>query len=221
MPATAVDFFNKWAVDEIVVLDVSRTQQKREKFYEVISKLSEKCFVPLTVGGWITSTDEVRSLLRMGADKVSINTAAIERPALITECARIFGNQCVVVSMDAKKQAGGEYEVYSDRGRTPTGLSPISWAATVQELGAGEIFLNCIDHDGFRKGYDLELLRQVVDAVEIPVIAMGGVFTWDHLVEGVTIGGADAVAAANILHYTEHSTKKAKNYMREHGIDVR
>ncbi len=220
-PMTAVDFFNLWAVDEIVILDVSRSKKKREVFYEVTSGLSRKCFVPLTVGGWIDSTDEVRKLLRLGADKVAINTESVRRPELIGECAKVFGSQCIVVSIDAKAHEDGSYEVYIDRGREPTGLSPFEWSRDARKAGAGEIFMNCIERDGFRQGYDLELLRGMVESVDIPVIAMGGVFTWQHLVDGIIEGGADAVAAANIFHYTEHSTKKAKEYMREAGIDVR
>ena len=220
-PVTAVDFFNRWAVDEMVVLDVSRNQRKRQKFYEVVLGLSKKCFVPLTVGGWVDSVEEVRKLLRLGADKVTINTEAVRRPPLIKECAKVFGSQCIVVSIDVKDHGDSQYEVYIDRGREPTGLSPFEWAKQAQEMGAGEIFLNCIDRDGFRQGYDLVLLRGVVNAVNIPVIAMGGVFTWQHLVDGIVAGHADAVAAANIFHYTEHSTKKAKRYMRQAGIDVR
>ncbi|HQL61784.1 MAG TPA: imidazole glycerol phosphate synthase cyclase subunit [bacterium] len=220
-PVTAVDFFNKWAVDEIIVVDVARNQDQRDKFYTVVDGFSRKCFVPLTVGGWVTSTDEMRKLLRLGADKVAINTEAVRRPEFITECATIFGNQCVVVSIDSKRNEQGVEEVCIDRGREPTGLETAKWAREAQERGAGEIFLNSIDHDGCRKGYNLDLIRKVVEAVDIPVIAMGGVQTWEHLVEGIIKGGADAVAAANIFHYTEHSTKKAKAYMRQAGIDVR
>jgi cyclase len=220
-PVTAVDFFNRWAVDEIVILDVSKNKQQRQKFYEVVSGLSQKCFVPLTVGGWVDGVEEVKKLLRLGADKVTINTGAVRRPALVTECAEVFGSQCIVTSIDVKVQGDSQYEVYIDRGREPTGLSPFAWAMQVQDLGSGEIFLNCIERDGFRQGYDLTLLKGVVEAVDIPVIAMGGVLTWQHLVEGVKEGGADAVAAANIFHYTEHSTKKAKEYLRQAGIDVR
>lgn len=219
--ATAVDFFNVWAVDEIVVLDVSRTQVHREMFYAAVELLSKKCFVPLTVGGWVSSPDEVRKLLRLGADKVVINTEAVRNPGLITRCAETFGSQCVVSSIDAKRIPQDKYEVYVNRGAEPTGKEPAEWAKEVERLGAGEIFLNCIDADGFRQGYDLGLLRSVVGAVRVPVIAMGGVFTWDHLVEGIRDGGSDAVAAANIFHYTEHSTKKAKAHMRAAGIDVR
>lgn len=220
-PDTAVDFFDRWAIDEMVILDVSRDRRHRDRFYEVVGGLSRKCFVPLTVGGWVDSANEVRKLLRLGADKVVINTEAVRHPQLITECAQLFGSQCIVVSIDVKAQADGTSEVSIDRGREPTGRSPVDWARQAQGLGAGEIFLNCIDRDGARQGYDLRLLREVVDAVGIPVIAMGGVFTWQHLVEGITVGGADAVAAANIFHYTEHSTRKAKAYMRDAGIDVR
>jgi cyclase len=220
-PVTAVDFFDKWAIDEMVVLDVGRNQDKREKFYEIVQGLSEKCFVPLTVGGWVDSVEEMRKLLRMGADKVTLNTQAVRTPELITACAKVFGSQCVVLSIDAKIKVPGKYEVYIDRGREATHLDPVEWAVRAQNLGAGEIFLNCIDRDGFRQGYDLELIRRVAEVVDIPVIAMGGVLNWQHLAEGISIAKADAVAAANIFHYTEHSTKKAKKYLRECGIDVR
>jgi cyclase len=220
-PLIAVDFFNKWAVDEIVVLDVTRNKKKRQKFCDVVLGLSKKCFVPLTVGGWVDSREEVLNLLRLGADKVVINTEAVRRPELVTESAKTVGNQCIVVSIDAKTHENGDYEVYINRGSEPTGLSPVDWARKVQKMGAGEIFLNCIDRDGYRQGYDLKLLSQIVDVVTIPVIAMGGVFTWQHLVDGILQGGADAVAAANIFHYTEHSTIKAKEYLRQNDIDVR
>jgi len=217
---TAVDFFNKWAVDEIVLLDVSRDTGKRERFYPIVEDLSRKCFVPLTVGGWVGDVEEMRRLLRCGADKVVINTEALRRAELIGECAAVFGSQCVVVSIDARRHGDGAYEVFVDRGREATGLSPFDWARTVEARGAGELYVTSIDHDGVRRGYDLELVRGVVEAVEIPVIAFGGVFSWQHLVDGVT-AGAEAVSAANIFHYTEHSTKKAKEYMRQAGIDVR
>lgn len=220
-PATAVDFFNKWAVDEIVLLDVSRKQKKRDLFYKAVDALSEKCFGPLSAGGWVTDVAEAGKLLRLGADKIVMNTEAFRNPDFILESSRIFGSQCVVISIDVKQHENGEYEVYIDRGRLPTGEKPVAWAQKAQEMGAGEIFLNCIERDGFRKGYDLDLLQSVVEAVTIPVVAMGGVFEWQHLVDGVSIGNAEAVAAANIFHYTEHSTKKAKEYMRENGIDVR
>lgn len=220
-PLTAVDFFNRWAVDEIIVLDVTRNKKKRQTFYDVVLGLSRKCFVPLTVGGWVDSVDEVLRLLRLGADKVVINTEAVRRPDLISECVSVVGSQCIVISIDVKVYEDGTYEVYTDRGGHPTGLSPFDWARKAEKVGAGEIFLNCIERDGFRQGYEMTLLQGVVESVNIPVIAMGGVFTWQHLLEGVSIGKADAVAAANIFHYTEHSTKKAKEYLRQAGIDVR
>jgi cyclase len=220
-PVTAVDFFNRWAIDELVLLDVSRDPTHRETFYEIVTGLSKKCFVPLTVGGWVRSTEDMRGLLRRGADKVVVNTEAFRRPRFLTECARAFGSQCVVVSIDARRTASGGYEVVVDRGREPTGVSPIDWARRAEAAGAGEVYLTSIDHDGDRAGYDLELVRSVVDSVGIPVIAFGGVSTWQHLVDGIVVGGAEAVAAANIFHYTEHSTKKAKEHLWRSGVDVR
>ncbi|HEV8141864.1 MAG TPA: imidazole glycerol phosphate synthase cyclase subunit [Methylomirabilota bacterium] len=220
-PLTAVDFFNKWAVDEIVVLDVSRDTSQRDRFYEVVEGLSRKCFVPLTVGGWVTSVEEVRRLLRLGADKVTINTEAVRRPDFITECARIFGAQCMVIAVDVRRDPDGTPVVWIDRGAERTTWPAPAWAREAEERGAGEVFLTSIDREGGGQGYDLSLVRSVVDAVSIPVVAFGGVFTWQHLVEGVTEGGADAVSAANVFHFTEQSTKKAKDHLRRTGIDVR
>jgi imidazole glycerol-phosphate synthase subunit HisF len=220
-PLTAVDFFNKWAVDEIVVLDVSRDLGKRELFYEVIEGLSRKCFVPLTVGGWVTTVEEVRHLLRLGADKVTINTEAVRRPEFITECARVFGAQCMVVAVDVRRDPDGTPKVWIDRGAELTQWTAPVWAREAEARGAGEIFLTSIDREGGGKGYDLDLVRAVVAAVSVPVVAFGGVFTWQHLVDGVTLGLADGVSAANAFHFTEHSTKKAKDFMRKSGVDVR
>lgn len=219
-PVTAVDFFNRWAVDEIVLLDVSRTCDNRTRFYDVVDQMSRKCFVPLTVGGWISDIDEGRRLLRMGADKLTLNTAAVRRPAFITECARAFGSQCVVVSIDAAGSRG-EWRVHVNRGAEPTELSPVDWARSAGALGAGEILLTSIDREGSATGYDLDLVRAVVDAVDIPVVAFGGASAWQHLVDGILVGGAEAAAAANVFHFTEHSTRKAKEFMRSAGIDVR
>lgn len=218
-PLTAVDFFNKWAVDEIVVLDVSRTKEQRATFYAVVDGLSRKCFVPMTVGGWVDSTDEVRALLRLGADKVALNTEAVRRPALITECAATFGSQCVVVSIDVRG-AGDGARVFIDRGAEATDLEPVAWARRAETLGAGELFLTSIDREGSATGYDLALVHAVAEAVSIPVVAFGGAFEWQHLVDGIR-AGAEAAAAANVFHFTEHSTKKAKEFMRVEGIDVR
>ena len=219
-PVTAVDFFSRWAVDEIVLLDVSRDRTNREKFYSAVEALSAKCFVPLTVGGWVASTEDVRRLLRLGADKVSINTEAVRRPELIAECARTFGSQCVVVSIDARLGPQGR-RVWINRGREATLLDPVEWAREAQRRGAGEIFLTSIDHEGTREGYDLELMRTVSSAVSVPVIAFGGAFTWQHLADGIRIGGAEGACAANVFHFTEHSTLKAKDYLKREGIDVR
>lgn len=218
---TAVEFFNRWAADEIVILDVSRDTRKREKFYPVIENLSRKCFVPLTVGGWVTDVDQIRTLLRCGADKVAINTAAIDRPDFVTEAAAIFGSQCIVSAIDARRRDDDGWEAVADRGRRSTGLDAVEWAREVERLGAGEIFLTSIDHDGSRQGYDLALMQAVSHAVTVPVIAFGGVLSWQDLVDGIQIGGCEAAAAANVFHYTEHSTRNAKEFMRTAGIDVR
>jgi imidazole glycerol-phosphate synthase subunit HisF len=220
-PMTAVDFFNKWAVDEIVLLDVSRDRAQRERFYEVVEGLSRKCFVPLTVGGWVMELDEVRRLLRLGADKVAINTEAVRRPPFLTECARVFGAQCMVAAIDVRRDPDGTPVVWIDRGRERTGWTATDWAREAERHGAGEIFLTSIDREGAGAGYDLDLVRAVVDAVSVPVIAFGGAFTWQHLADGVLVGGADAVSAANVFHFTEQSTRKAKDFLRKSGIDVR
>lgn len=218
---TAVDFFNTWAIDEIIILNISIESDKTGEFLKIIERLSERCFIPLTVGGWVRSINDVRELLSIGADKVVINSEATRRPEFITEAAAMFGSQCIVISIDVRKNQKGLYEVFSERGESATGLSPDIWAARVEELGAGEIYLTSIDQDGSRKGYDLELVRNVVDVVNIPVIAFGGAWVWQHFVDGIKIGEADAVAAANIFHFTEYSTKKAKEFMRDNGISVR
>ena len=217
---TAVDFFNTWSIDELIILDISRGDQGVEEFRRIIDRLSERCFVPLTVGGWVRDVEDIRALLAVGADKVAINTRAFDRPEFVTEAAEVFGSQCIVASIDARRTELG-HEVFVDRGRRATGLAAPAWAARLQELGAGEIYLTSIDHDGARQGYDLELTRSVSDAVGIPVIAFGGAWTWQHFVDGIREGRADAVAAGNIFHFTEHSTKRAKEFMFKAGLNVR
>lgn len=217
---TSVDFFHTWAVDEIVILDVSRDDSQREKFFEIIQELSSRLFIPLTIGGKIRDIEIMRRLFRLGADKIAINTAAVKNPSLIADAAHMFGNQAAVVSIDAKL-VGGTHEVYVNQGSEATGLHPVEWAKEAEKRGAGEIFLTSIDNDGSRKGYDLELTKNVSQSVGIPVIASGGVGEWQHLVDGILLGNADAVSAANIFHYFEQSTKKAKDYMLSKGIDVR
>ena len=218
---TAVDFFNTWAVDEIVLLDVTRAPDEQDFFHAQLKELSKRCFIPLAAGGWVDTVADMRRLLQEGADKVVVNTEAFKHPSLVTDGARQFGNQCMVVSIDVKKNSAGAYEVSIDRGRTPTGVHPVAHAQRMEAAGAGEIFLTSIDEDGQRSGYDCALVRQVSDAVGIPVIASGGVGEWQHLVDGIQNGGADAVCAANIFHYFEQSTKQAKEFMKQSGIDVR
>lgn len=232
-PKIAIQFFNAWAVDEIIFLDISQTSDyttllradynfKIFNTLEAIVKESGKiCFVPLTVGGGIRTLEQMSGLFKSGADKVSINTAAVRQPAFISAAAKKFGRQAVVVSIDVKINDEGNYEVFVDHGLCPTGLSPAAWAKRAQALGAGEILLNSIDRDGSLNGYDIELIKLVVAAVDIPVIACGGVGKWQDLVDGINIGGVSAVAAANIFHFTEQSTRHAKKYMANAGIDVR
>jgi len=217
---TAVDFFNSWAVDEIIILDVSKKLNNRTNFYNIIQGLSKRCFVPLTVGGWIKNEQEINNLLRCGADKISINTIAVENPESITKFSEIFGSQCIVVSIDVKKNTENHYEVFIDRGMKSTGLNPVEWAKKAEKLGAGEILLTSIDHEGMRNGYDLDLVRRVCESVTIPVIAFGGVGKWEDFVDGINIGKADAISAANIFHYTEHSTFNAKQFLIKNGIEV-
>lgn len=218
---TAVDFFNGWAVDEILILDVSREHTGRDEFIDIIDELSERCFVPLSVGGWIATVRDIETLLEHGADKVVINTQAYRSPDFVTAAARTFGSQCIVVSIDVRRDAAGAPIVYVDRGRESTGLAAVDWARRAEELGAGEILLTSIDNDGMRKGYDLPLVASVARAVSIPVIAFGGVGHWQHMVDGIVEGGAEAVSAGNIFHFTEHSTKKAKEFLHAAHVPVR
>lgn len=220
-PEVAIEFFVKWDVDEIILLDIHATRQQQKPRVDLIAHYAQECFVPLTVGGGISAIDDIRAVIRAGADKVSINAAALHTPEFITAAANEFGCQCVVVSMDVKRHPEGRYEVYADSGREPTGKDPVAWAKTVEQLGAGEIFLNAIDRDGTKRGYDVELIAQVSAAVGIPVIACGGVGKAEHFVDGIVAGKAQAVAAANIFQYTEHSTIVAKSYLKRAGLDVR
>ncbi len=206
--------------DELVFLDITASSDARDTMLDVVHRTAEEVFIPFTVGGGIRSLEDARRMLRAGADKVSVNTAAVERPALVDAISTEFGAQCVVCAIDAKRRDGG-YEVYLHGGRTPTGLDAVTWAAEATSRGAGEILLTSMDRDGTRKGFDLELTRSVVDAVPVPVIASGGVGTLEHLVEGVVDGGADAVLAASIFHYGEHTIAEAKALLAAHGVTVR
>lgn len=217
----AVEFMKNWDVDEIILLDITATRDRRAPDFEVIADVSRKCFVPLTVGGGIRTVADIQQAIRAGADKVSINAEALANPGFITEAARVFGSQCVVVSMDVRKNPDGRYEVYGNSGKRATGLAPADWAMKAESLGAGEIFLTSIDRDGSKQGYDVELISEVAQALKIPVIACGGVGKMEHFAEGVLRGRASAVAAGNIFHYVEHSTIVAKAHLKHAGVDVR
>lgn len=220
-PKFPLEFVVKWDVDEIVLLDMSASSENRILNLELLQILSKSCFVPLTVGGGIKTVNDVRQIIRAGADKVSINKNAINNPSLITDIADVFGSQCVVVSMDCKLDDDGIYRVYSDSGKFATNLIASKWAKQIEELGGGEIFLNSIDRDGSKQGYDNNLIKEITQAVSIPVIACGGVGDFSHFSSGITDGGASAVAAGNIFHYIEHSTIVAKMNLLQSGIDIR
>ncbi len=209
--------------DEIVFLDITASSDNRETVYDVVARTAETVFIPLTVGGGVRTVDDARRLLRSGADKVSTNSAAVDDPLLIDRMSTEFGAQCVVVSIDARRWSDGRagWEVFVHGGRTPTGIDVVEWACEVARRGAGEIMLTSMDRDGTRDGFDLDVTRSVVDAVPIPVIASGGVGTLEHLVDGAVIGGADAVLAASIFHFGEHTIGEAKAVLQRAGVTVR
>jgi cyclase len=221
-PITAAKVYDAQRVDELVFLDIAATEENRRILFDVVQGVAEQCFMPLTVGGGVRTLDDMRRLLQTGADKVTINTAAVERPALVQEAARTFGSANVVVSIDAKRRAGGgRHEVWTHSGRQATLLEAVQWARQVVAAGAGEILITSIDREGTMAGYDLELVGAVADAVAVPVIANGGAGTLQHLVEAVTIGHASAVAASSIFHFTDQSPIKARSYMQGAGLHVR
>jgi cyclase len=217
-----LSFVDAWSVDEIALLNVTRPRGAGQaRFEEVVQQFARKCFVPLAAGGNIRTIEDVTRLLRIGADKVIINTEAIARPEFITEIAQQFGAQCAVVCIDAKKKPDGGYEVYTEFGSKPTGMDPVSWAKKAASLGAGEIIIQSIDRDGTLEGYDNELNRMVADAVRIPVTVCGGAGAWPHFVDGFEKGHASAVCTTNIYHFTETSITSAKTFLKNAGIDVR
>lgn len=220
-PVELAERYDEMGADEIVFLDITASSDARDTIVELASHTAEEVFIPFTIGGGIRSVDDARGLLRVGADKVSVNTSAVARPELISDIAEEFGTQCVVLAIDARQVQSGAWEVYTHGGRKPTGLDAVSWAAEAERLGAGEILLTSMDRDGTREGFDLALTRAVVDACNIPVIASGGVGTLEHLVAGVLEGGADAVLAASIFHFGEHTVREAKELMAANGITVR
>ena len=209
--------------DELVFLDITASSDERDTMVDVVYRTAEQVYIPFTVGGGIRTADDARRMLRAGADKVSVNTAAVQRPELIADIATEFGAQCVVCAIDAKRRDGGRtrFEVYLHGGRTPTGIDAVEWAVTATEHGAGEILLTSMDRDGTREGFDLQLTAAVTGAVGVPVIASGGVGTLDHLADGILEGGADAVLAASIFHFGEHTVAEAKAAMAARGITVR
>ena len=219
-PVEAAQAYDCQGADELVFLDITASHEGRAIMLDVVRRTAEGIYMPLTVGGGIRGIDDIRMLLRAGSDKVSLNTAALERPPLIREAAERFGSQCIVVAVDAKRK-NGRWGVYTYGGRRPSGWEAVAWAQEAERLGAGEILLTSMDRDGTQGGYDLELTRAVSLAVSIPVIASGGAGTLRHLYEGVTEGKADAVLAASIFHFGPYTVRDAKTYLRDHGVPVR
>ena len=220
-PVTAARVYDAQGADELLFLDVSASLEARAPLFDVIGQTAEQCFMPLAVGGGVRALTDVRRLLQGGADKVAINTAAVETPDLIERAAATFGSQCVMVSIDARRLPTGGYEVYTHGATRPTGRNPVAWAQEITARGAGELLITAVDRDGTMEGYDLDLVRAVADAVSVPVIAAGGCGTLQHLVDGVRQGHASAVAAASIFHFTDQSVIKAKSFMQVAGVDVR
>ena len=219
-PVAAALAYDEQGADELVFLDITASHEGRATMLDVVRRTAEGIYMPLTVGGGIRSLADIRTLLRAGADKVSLNTAALERPALIDEAARAFGSQCIVVAIDALR-GGDSWQVYTHGGRRPAGRDAVEWAREVERLGAGEILLTSMDRDGTGAGYDLALTRAVSEAVSVPVIASGGVGTLDHLREGVVEGRADAALVASLFHFGQHTVPEAKRYLHDHGVPVR
>ncbi len=222
-PVEVARRYDEEEADELTFLDITASHEKRDILIDVVRRTAEQVFMPLTVGGGVRTLDDIRVLLSAGADKVSINTAAVADPDFVRRAAERFGSQCTVVAIDARAVPGkpGTWEVYTHGGRRPTGIDAVAWAARMEESGAGEVLLTSMDRDGTRDGYDIPLTRAVADRVGVPVIASGGVGTLDHLLAGLTEGGADAVLAASIFHYREHTVADAKEYLRRHGVAVR
>jgi len=220
-PVEVARRYDEQGADEITFLDITASSDARDTIIHVVEQVAEQVFIPLTVGGGVRTVEDVRRLLNAGADKVSINTAAVQNPDVVAQASGKVGSQCIVVAIDAKQTAPGKWEVFTHGGRNNTGLNAIEWARKVEALGAGEILLTSMDRDGTKSGFDLALTRAVADAVRIPVIASGGVGSLEHLADGVSLGGADAVLAASIFHFGEHTVREAKELMKRRGIEVR
>lgn len=213
--------YDEQGADELTFLDITASSDDRGIIFRIIEQVAEQVFIPLTVGGGVREVGDVRNLLNAGADKVSINTSAVTNPQLVADASARYGSQCIVVAIDAKQVGPNKWEVFTHGGRKATGLDTVEWAKKMQSLGAGEILLTSMDQDGQKKGFDLALTRAVTDALEIPVIASGGVGNLQHLADGVKVGGADAVLAASIFHFGEYTVQQAKEFMAKQGIEVR
>ncbi len=220
-PVECAIAYNEQQADELVFLDITASSDERNTMVDVVRKTAEKCFIPLTVGGGIRNVENMRTMLLAGADKVGVNTAAITKPGLIDEGAKAFGSQCIVVAMDAKREADGKWGLYTHGGRKPVGIDAVEWAREVYNRGAGEILLTSMDADGTKNGYDIELTSAGSEAVGIPVIASGGCGTLQHMVDVLEAGKADAVLAASIFHFGQHTVHEAKDYFQQHQIPVR
>ena len=220
-PVEQARIYDEQGADELCFLDITASHENRDTLFGVVNRTAEQCFMPLTVGGGVRTVDDIRKLLIAGADKVSINTAAVHRPEFVAEAARKFGSQCIVVAIDAKAAGPGRFEIFTHGGRRGTGIDAVEWARRMTGYGAGEILLTSMDRDGTGEGFDIDLTRRIADAVPVPVIASGGVGTLDHLVAGVREGGATGVLAASIFHFGAHTIAEAKAHMAEAGVPVR
>jgi len=220
-PVEQAKVYDAAGADELCFLDITASHENRETIYDVVRGTAEQCFMPLTVGGGVRTTDDIRKLLLAGADKVSINTAAVHRPEFVAEASERFGAQCIVVAIDAKQTGPGKWEIFTHGGRKPTGIDAVEWAKRMVSLGAGEILLTSMDKDGTKSGFDNALNRTVADGIRVPLIASGGVGTLDHMVDGVRDGHASAVLAASIFHFGEYTIAEAKAHMAAAGIPVR
>ena len=221
LPTTTARIYDSQDADELVFLDITATTDGRKFLLDTLKKVSENCFVPLTAGGGIKTIDDIHNILKVGADKISINTEAVKRPKFISEAAKKFGSQCIVISIDVRKSASDNYEVFINRGKTSTGLDPVSWAKEAVKLGAGEILLTSIDREGTLEGYDLKLIKMVSEAVSVPIIANGGAGTRQHFVDAIKLSNTSAVAASSVFHFSDSSITQVKSFIYNSGIPIR